>query len=81
MRRYNRIRTPYFQELLTQARPLDLGLAALGDVAHDRRGGDDRPIAVTDRRDRQRDIDQRAVLSLPNRLEVEEMLSRHDLLE
>src|SRR4029079_19198042 len=39
-----------------------LQLSTLGDVAGDLRGADDRALAVTDRRDRQRDIERSPIL-------------------
>ena len=49
----------------------------LGDVARDLGNTDDTPRTVSDRRDRQRHIDQPAVIGQPHRLEVVHAFSAH----
>jgi hypothetical protein len=55
--------------------------SALGDVAGDLRGADDPPLAVPERRYRERDLDQRAVLAAADGLVVLDALAAPDALE
>ena len=60
---------------------LPLGPSPLGDVAGDLGGAGEPPPGVTDRRDGERDLDQRAVLAPADRLEVVDPLATPDALE
>ena len=58
-----------------------LGAFALGDVAGDFGGADDLAGLVADRRDRQGDMDQPAVLATPHRFIVVDLLPAPDALQ
>ncbi len=58
-----------------------LGAFALGDVAGDFGGADDLAGLVADRRDRQGDVDEAAVLATPHRFIVVDLLAAPDALQ
>src|SRR5579862_3288313 len=58
-----------------------LGAFASGNVAHDLRCTDDRAVAVEDRRDGERDVEQRAVFTPPHRFEMRYTPSAADPVE
>src|SRR5262249_38690749 len=54
---------------------------APGDVARDLRGADDPPLDVANRRDRERDVEQAAVLAPADGFEVVDALAASDARE
>ena len=64
-----------------QPLPLRLGPLAVGDVAGDLRGPDDRAVGVADRRDGERDVDDAPVLGDALGLEVLDPLAPADALQ
>jgi hypothetical protein len=61
--------------VVEQAKPLGLGRPPIADVADDFRRADDPAAAVADRGDGQRDRKERAVLALPDRFEVVDLVA------